>query len=178
MSEKPELIKVDMGPYASRLYKYDLFHNEEYRLDTSKGLKFLHFNAASQGVDINKVRSKRMFKVWQNRTVAALALSPHGVRKVAAEFLALAPDTEYTIPMCVGVSFVSKDDNYSKEIGRDESVKKMAEIDMKVIGLQINSTHIYVNLAPLKGIALTLRLNKKTGFSTVTGSITGRAEDL
>lgn len=171
-----DIIKVDLGPYASRLYKFDLFHNEEYRLDTSKGLKFLHFNTSSQGLD-QKRFSKRMFHVWQNRTVAALALSPHGIRGVVKDFLALEPDTQLFIQMAVGVAFVSRDDNYSRKIGRDESVRQITEIDLEVVSININKTHIYVNLAPHQGVALTLRLNKKTGFSTITGQITGRAED-
>lgn len=168
-TDTSKLIKVDLGPYASRLYKYDLYNDEEYRLDTSKGLKFLHFN----NEQVNKHMPKAVFRRYQNRTAAVLALSDNGVRKVAADFLALKADQELFIPMTVGVTFLSKDDNYSKKIGRDEAVKKMADIDLKVAGLVINETHIYVYLAPVQGVQLTLRTNKKTGFSTVTGKLTG-----
>lgn len=174
MSDKIELIKADFGPYASRLYKWDLFHDEEYRLDTSKGLKFLHFNSK-----LNlKSLSKSAFKKHQSRTVAVLALSPQGVKKVAADYLAaLAADSTLFIPMTVGVAMVSIDDNYSKSEGRDESVKKMADIDMEVVGLTVNATYIYVQLSSVRGVSLSLRLNKKSGFSTVTGNLVNRKED-
>lgn len=171
-----KLIKVDLGPYASRLYKYDLFHDEEYRLESSKGLKFLHFNIGTQGYG-QKTFSKNMFRIWQNRTVAVLALSPQGIRKIASEFLANNADTEYFIPMAVGVAFVSRDDNYSRQIGRDESVKQITEIDLKVLEVSTNQPHINVRLAPHQGVQLTLRLNKKSGFSNVVGIITGKEED-
>lgn len=182
MSDKlKELIKADMGPYASRLYKYDLFHDEEYRLDTTKGLKFLHFNMAGKGHEPKKMklRSKRMFKIWQSRTVAILALSSKGMKDTAQSFLDLVPepDTQLYIRMVVGVSFVSADDNYSKKIGRDESVKSIKEINAEVKNVNINATHIDITLAPIEGVQLTLRLNKKTGFSNVIGHITGKLED-
>lgn len=167
MDKKIELIKADFGPYASRLYKWDLFHDEEYRLDTSKGLKFLHFNSRASLKDL----SKSSFRKNRNRTVAVLALSPQGVKKIATDYLAaLAEDKDLYIPMTVGVSLVHREDNYSKAVGRDESVKKMADIDVQVVAMELNATHIYVRLAPVQGVSLTVRLNKKSGFSTVTGT--------
>lgn len=141
-------------------------------MNDNKALKFLHFN-----IDRQDSMSKRMFQIWQSRTVAALAVSPHAIRKFSVEYLAQEADQKMTIPMAVGIAFVSKDDNYNRSVGRDEAVKQMTEIDLEIVGININQTHIYLNLAPYKGVALTLRLNKKTGFSTVTGTITGRIED-
>lgn len=173
---KPELIKVDLGPYASRLYKYDLFNDEEYRLDSRKGLKFLHFNIARQGAD-QKTFSKRQFHVWQSRTAAVLALSQSGIVNIAKSFFNLVPDSKLMIKMIVGVTFLSRDDNYDRQIGRDESVKKMHEIEIEVNQVILNKTHIFIKLAPYDGISFNLRLNRKTGFSTVTGELTGREED-
>lgn len=166
----PDLIRVDMGPYASRLYKYDLWHDEEYRLDTSKGLKFLHFNLGNQ-----KKLSKRRLKMLQNRTVAVLALSPQGIKQVSNSFVNLEGDATLFTPMAIGVALVSTDDNYNKSKGRDESVRDITEVDIEVLSINMTKTHIYVNLASYKGVNLTLRLNKKTGFSTVIGSLTGAA---
>lgn len=171
MSDK--IIKVDLEQYASRLYKFDLFHDEEYRLYTSKGLKFLHFN---QNFNLKEL-PKPTFRIWQNRTVAVLALSPTTITNAVSAFLTSPSDNNLLITMAIGVAFVSRDDNYSRKIGRDESVKKMVEIDLEVVAVNINKNHIHINLAPYQGIALVLRLNKKTGFSTVTGKITGLAKD-
>lgn len=167
----PELIKADLGPYASRLLKYDLFNDEEYRLDSKKGLKFLHFNSPYN----QRTFSKRMFSVWQNRTVAVLALSPKGIKDLAEAFLKSDPkeDESNFIRLGIGVAFVSRDDNYNKRIGRDESIKNMVEANIEAVSINVNKTHIYVSLATYKGVDLTLRLNKKTGFSTVVGQING-----
>lgn len=174
MSDKPELIKVDLGPYASQIYKFMLFDDgEHYMADSNKILKFLHFNTQYN----QKKFSKQQLHAYQNRTVAALALSPHAIKQTARDFLALAPETELHIAMSVGVAFVSKNDNYSREIGRNESVKAMTEINLRVNSVNISPSHIYINLAAHQGVSLTLRLNKKTGFSAVTGHLTGRPED-
>lgn len=176
MSDKPQLTKADLGPYASRLYKYDLFNDEEYRLDSHKGLKFLHFNIAAQGAD-QKRFSKRQIHVWQSRTAAILALSSSGINNIAKSFFNLAPDSKLMIQIAVGVTFLSRDDNYDRQIGRDESIKQMKEIELEVEKVELNKTHVFIILAPYQGIRFRLRLNRKTGFSTVTGELTGREED-
>lgn len=136
-------------------------------------LKFLHFNSQYN----QKTFSKRMFHVWQNRTVAALALSPHAIKQAAQDFLNLAADEQLYIRTTVGVAFVSRDDNYDRKVGRDEAVKKMTDINLEIISINANATHVYLNMAPHQGVALTYRLNKRTGFSSVLGQITGKAED-
>jgi len=166
MSKKPDLIQVDLGPYASRIYKFQLF--SEYYMSDNKALKFLHFNNSSL---LNQARSKRFKLKYQSRTVAALALSPNSIMKTASDFLKLEAGKELHIPMAVGVTLVSFDDLYNRSKGRDEAVKSMAEIDVKVNSVNINETHVYINLAPVKGVELSLRLNRRTGFSSVLGQI-------
>lgn len=168
MSDRPKLIQVDLGPYASSIYKFQLF--TEYYMTDNKALKFLHFN--NDQLNLEK-RSKAYREALQSRTVAALAVSPHAVRRHIADYLALQAGQELLIDMVVGVTALSKDDNYSRKTGRDEAVKQMAEISVKVESVNMNDTHLYVNLAPVKGVSLTLRVNRKTGFSSVLGQITG-----
>lgn len=138
----------------------------------NKALKFLHFNTTAL---TDHMKNKRVKQLHQSRTVAALALSPTAIRKTVADYLLLEAGQELHIPMAMGISIVSFDDNYSRQAGRDTSVKAMAEIDVKVNSVNANDTHIYVNLAAVKGIELTLRLNRKTGFSSVLGQIVGPA---
>ena len=133
-------------------------------------LKFLHFNNTNNRLS---KRSKAMRLATQSRTVAALALSPNAIKKAASDYLNMEAGQELLIQMAVGVTLLSFDDNYSRSIGRDQAVKQMAEIDVKVESVNISDTHIYVNLAAVKGVALSLRLNRKTGFSSVLGQITG-----
>lgn len=168
MSDK--LIKADLGPYASRIYKFQLF--SEYYMSDNNALKFLHFNNTDL-IKSRRPRSKHTKQKEQSRTVAALAVSPHAIRKAMADFLLAEADQEVTMPMAVGVTLVSFDDMYNRAKGRDEAVKQMAELDVKIESINANETHLYINLAPVKGVALTLRLNRKTGFSSVLGQIVG-----
>jgi hypothetical protein len=170
-----QLTKVDMGPYASRIYKFGLFDDGEHYMEGNNALKFLHFNNTEmlQYDGYTKAHKQKM----QSRTVAALALSPNAIRKTVADFLLLDAGQELSIPMAVDVTLVSLDDMYNRSVGREQAVRAMAEIDVKVVDIHANETHVYVNLAPIKGVALTLRLNRKTGFSSVLGKIVGSGRE-
>lgn len=135
-------------------------------------LKFLHFNIERQ-----KEMSKGMLHLWQSRTVAALAIEPEEVQGLANQFLGTDPSKPIMARMAVGVTFVSKDDMYNRQTGRDQAVKNMEEIELEVVSVNVNSTHIYVNLEAYKGVSLTLRLNKRTRFSTIVGQLSGKHED-
>lgn len=143
-------------------------------MSDNNALKFLHFNN-TEIIASRRPRSKISKQKEQSRTVAALAVSPHGIRKAMADFMLAEAGQEVTMPMAVGVTVVSFDDMYNRAKGRDEAVKQMTELDMKIESINANETHLYINLAPIKGVALTLRLNRKTGFSSVLGQIVGPA---
>lgn len=165
-----KLVRVDLGAYAGRLHKFYLF--QDHYMENA--LKFLHFNVGTEGQD-QKTFGKRMFRIWQNRTIAVLALSPNAIKKIAADYL--ANPEPMTVAMAVGVAYVSKDDNYNKAIGRDQSVRNIKELDLEIKNVEINENHIFIALVPHEGVQLRLRLNRKTGFSTVTGHITGSEKD-
>lgn len=155
---------------ANKTYKENLFEEEENKLNTDKLLKFLHFNRGN-----TKKLPRKQAKLWQNRTVAVLAYKPEYVKSTAEDFINATLSNTLLIPVNVGVAFVSLDDNYYKKKGREEAEKLMKTIDLKVIGVVSSPTHIFVNLESYKGVSLNLRLNKNSGFSTVTGSLS--AED-
>lgn len=133
-------------------------------------LKFLHFNNPK----VDKRTPRRLFKLHQNRTVAVYIHSKDKIIEHALGFAISKFDESYLVEMNVGVTLVSRDDNYSKQKGREESIKQLEEVKLKVTGLTINEKHMFVHLEPYKGVLLHLRLNKKTGFATVTGEIYGR----
>ncbi len=171
MSDKPQLIKVDMGPYASQIYKFGLFDREEHYMSGNNALKFLHFNNDEKLNTLSM--SKRQQKLKRSRTVAVLALSPHAIKQATAHYAAIKfeNDESLYLRMAIGVEKVSLDDNYSKAIGRDKAVKKMQEVNMMIIGLTMNENHIFLHLMEYEGVELSLRLNRKTGFSTVVGKM-------
>ena len=132
-------------------------------------IKFLHLNQ-----EIPKTVSRKFFNKMQSRTVAVNIFMPEFIKFTAAAFLCHRPDSneDIYVRIFVGVSFVSRKDNYSKKIGRAESMKAMKEINLKVIGTVVTETHIFIKLESHQGISLNLRLNKKSGFSTVVGNLT------
>lgn len=147
------------------------FHEEELKKEekvSSKEnpLKFIHFNNGEP-----KSLSKKARINYQSRTVAALTLSPNAIRQLATDFVNIEQDTQLFTEMTVGITLLSKEDKYCKKTGRDEAVRKMAEISLQVLSVVVNPTHIYVSLAQHQGVVLTLRLNKNTGFSTVVGQM-------
>jgi hypothetical protein len=144
---------------------------KENKLD--QPLKFLHFNDPR----VNKLTPKSIFSKWQNRTVAVIPLTAGEIRQVAFDFLNRAPDTQLFVRLAVGVTFVSRDDNYNKAIGRDQATQRLEEVNLEVTALNVNSTHIHITLASHKGVSLNLRTNLKTKFSTVTGTLTGQEVD-
>lgn len=161
-----ELVKADFGPYASRIYKFMLF-NEENFMDNP--LKFIHINndnlIKGPGLSNKEKRKNR------SRTVAVLSLSPHAIRKAVSEYLNNTSDQAITIPMVVGIQVVSLEDNYSKKIGRDLSVGQMKELDLEIKNVRIEGDTVSVKLETYENVTLSLRLNKKTGFSTVYGRL-------
>lgn len=165
--KKLDLIKVDMGPYASRIYKFDMFREGEHYMAGNDKLKFLHFN----NDEANRKLSNRQAKMNRSRTVAVLALSPNAITKNAAMYASLPADGRLFVEMAVGVEKVSLDDNYNKTIGRDRSVGQMREMDLEVVGLTMNENHIFLHFAEYEGVKISVRLNRKTGFSTVVGKM-------
>lgn len=160
-------IEVDLGPYASKIYKFQLF--SEHYMSDNKALKFLHFNNDKD----NKSLSRKQAKANKSRTVAILSLSPHSIVKNAVAYSGLGFGDTLFMQMAIGVEKVSLDDTYVKSIGRDKSVSKMQEVDLEVIGVNVNPTHIMLHFAEYEGINLTARLNRATGFSTIIGKMNG-----
>lgn len=165
MSDKPNLIKADLGPYASRIYKFTLFDEEGYYMENP--LKFIHINNDEK--NRNSKKSNKYKRLDRSRTVAVLSLSPNAIKKIATDYINSSEDLY--ILMTVGVQIVSLDDNYNKKVGRDLSVKQMKDVDLKVTGVGSNDDFITVTLETHENINLSLRLNKKTGFSTVYGRL-------
>jgi hypothetical protein len=131
--------------------------------------KFLHFQNP-----FPKSRNAALKRKYQSRTVAAEAPEAKVVSALAADFVATHPENQMLIHVLkVGVALVHPNDNYSKKTGRETAVSKMEEIPLKVVGTVVTPTHVFVRLQRFKGMALNLRLNKATGFTTVTGSISG-----
>lgn len=164
-----KLIKVDLGPYASRIYKFDLFSEGEYYMAGNDKLKFLHFNNDDKLLKM----SNRQARLNRSRTVAVLALAPHTISKNAAAYAALTNGEQLFIPIAVGVATASLDDNYNRALGRDKSVKEMKEIDVQVIGISMNENHIFLHMEELDGVSISFRVNRKSGFSTVVGKMNG-----
>lgn len=166
---KPELIKADFGPYASRIYKFDLFSEGEYYMAGNDKLKFLHFNNDDK---LSKM-SNRQARLNRSRTVAVLALAPQTISRYAADYAALKADQQLLIPIAVGVAVASLDDNYNRALGRNLSVGEIKEVDVQVTGISMNENHIFLHMAELEGVNISFRVNRKTGFSTVVGKMNG-----
>lgn len=160
-----ELIKVDLGPYASRIMKFTMYREEEYM---DNPLKFIHINNDETNRRKNYPLSLKDKRANRSRTVAVLSLSPTAVKKLVAAFLA---GEELYLDMTVGVQTVSLSDNYNKATGRDLSVKKMKKVALKVESVKIDDNFINVRLETHESVNLSIRLNKKTGFSTVFGRL-------
>jgi len=132
-----------------------------------KMIKFLHFH------DPLLIKSsQRAEKPFQDRTAATVPATPEQIRSLATEFISTHPVDQILIHvLTVGVALLHPHDNYCKKTGRDLAASKMEEIPLKVVGVQITPTHIFVKLQKFKGMDLNLRLNKATNFSTVTGKL-------
>ena len=129
--------------------------------------KFLHFQNP-----LPKRACARLQKLKQSRTVAVESAAPDVVRALAADFVLTHPTEQFLMHVLrVGVTFLHPNDNYSKQAGRDTASQKMEDIPLKVIGVHVTPTHIFVRLQKFKGMHLNLRLNKATNFSTVTGLV-------
>ncbi len=166
-SNKPELIKADMGPYASQIFKFTIYNEENFM---ENPLKFIHINndKTNQNNPNLSIKEKRENR---SRTVAVLSLSPNSIRKIATEYVN-STDKDVFVQMYVGVQVVSLEDNYNKKKGRDLSVSKMKEVELQVMELIMKGDFIKIRLETHENITLVLRLNKKTGFSTVYGKLT------
>jgi hypothetical protein len=131
--------------------------------------KFLHFNVPPGQWERPKDRKR-----YQSRTVAAQPVPGDQIRKIASAFMDKQSFNDDVFALLnIGVTFLSFKDRYNKTTGRTEAESKQKFEKLKVNGVVVNNTHIYVNLAPFKGIGLNLRLNKESGYSTVTGDLTG-----
>lgn len=126
--------------------------------------KFLHFNVEEQ----TRPMSQRMRKKFQSRTLAVEPLSADAIKQVASDYLALQSGNDLTVSLKIGVTLCSLKDRYCKAQGRKESLEKQVVADVSVRGLIVNDTHIFIKLAAYRGVVMNLRLNKKSGFVTVT----------
>ena len=129
--------------------------------------KFLHFNHH----DLLRTASQKTKKKFQSRTLAVEAVSGDQIKNLAAKFL--VSNNPVPVPLTIGVTMCSFADNYCKATGREESLEKQVDVLLEMSGVTINDTHIFIHLRPYCGVELNLRLNKKTGFSTVTGDLVG-----
>lgn len=128
-------------------------------------VKFLHFNVEEQTRNLpTKLRKK-----FQSRTVAVVPIPGDILASLAASYI--ANKAEVVIPIKVGVTFLSLKDRYTKSVGRDESMAKSKIVMIKVKGVTISDTHVFVHLETFQGVSMNLRLNKVSGFTTVTGSL-------
>lgn len=129
--------------------------------------KFLHFN-----VILRPDASLSQRKKYQSRTAVVEPVAAQDVKNLASNFLQLPANAELSVPLNVGVTFLSLKDRYSKKEGRAEATKRLSPVLFNVVAVQITQTHVFVQLTEYKGITLLLRLNKASGFSTVTGTLT------
>jgi hypothetical protein len=133
----------------------------------SDAIKYLHFN----NTYIKKEDSKKFRRKYASRTVAAKAAP-------AADILALAHNyagstQEFVYGLLVGVTVLSIDDVYDRKLGRQFATEKMTSVELTINSIVTNKTHIFVHFKTYKGVDLSLRLNKNTGFSTVVGNFMG-----
>jgi hypothetical protein len=128
--------------------------------------KFLHMNVVLPVGTGLKAR-----KLLQSRTVAVNSLTSQQVMVLAQDFLNLASGPQ-TVNLDIGVTFCSLKDKYSRKEGRTQALKRMSSATLEVTGVNVTETHIFVVLKEYRGITLALRLNKKSGFSCVVGSLT------
>jgi hypothetical protein len=126
--------------------------------------KFLHFN-----VVLNPKSSLKTRKMYQSRTVAVDPVSAVDIASLAQLFL--SAQYQMTVQLNIGVTFLSLKDRYSKKEGRLQAIQRMTLHTMEIEGITVNATHVFIQLKEYMGISLLLRLNKATGFSTVTGSL-------
>lgn len=126
--------------------------------------KFLHFNVAEQTRNL----SQKLRKKYQSRTVAVDTLSADEIRSLAQDFVA---GKSPVVRLNVGVTYCSFQENYCKASGRKEALAKQMGIDVAIGGVVVNDTHVFVQLVPYCGVQMNLRLNKSSGFSTITGQL-------
>ncbi len=107
----------------------------------------------------------------QSRTAVIEPLSAQDVRNIAQNFISLPANAELSVPLNVGVTYLSLKDRYSKKEGRAEATKRLKKVLLDVKAIHITQNHIFVRLSEYCGITLMLRLNKTSGFSTVVGSM-------
>lgn len=129
-------------------------------------MKFLHFNVVLHPKSSPKTRKK-----YQSRTVAVTPVSAEEIMTLVQAFMT-AKGGELPVTTDIGVTFLSLKDRYSKKEGRAEAIKRMKSVGLTVQNVNISSTHIFVQLSEYHGVTLLLRLNKSSGYSTVTGSLT------
>lgn len=155
---------VDAGPYLSQIYKHTIFREVDFT-DREDIVKFIHFNTPT----VRKRLKGELYKKLQDRTVAILAPSAQKVYRIVEEYLENKDGTDFTVNMVVGVAFCNKQDQFSKEVGRDQAVSKLEDVSLTIESVKINNKHVYVDFKTYKGVNLAIRLNKSTGFTTILG---------
>lgn len=136
-------------------------------------IRYLHFNHK-----LAKSVSRDFRKRFQNRTVAALALDKGQIENIANAFIGFKPvfkDEQMYTRLGIGVAMLHPKDQYDKALGRNAAHVNMKEVNLEVKEVFITKTHIYVGLESYRGVRLKLRVNKVTGYSTVSGSLEGEA---
>lgn len=130
--------------------------------------KYLHFN-----VPPNEWEKKSLKKRFQSRTVAAEPPKSDYVYKLASAFIGRKKEEELHAIINVGVTFLSFKDRYNRKTGRQEAEKHVKMEKLKVVGVIVTESHIFIKLEKFKGVAMALRTNKATHFTTVTGELEG-----
>lgn len=129
-------------------------------------IQFIHLNNTAFSRDTADRRSRKRF---QSRTVAVLAVSPTRIRKIAQNFMeSVGP---MTVSMMVGITLVSYDDNYIRAKGREESVKKMKEVDLEIYSVQITADRIQIFFKDHENVRIDMRMMKGRGGVAITGFI-------
>jgi hypothetical protein len=132
-------------------------------------LRYLHFN----NDQANRKVSKKQARANRSRTLAVASLSTEEVKNCVLSFASAEADCgeQVFLRMLIGIAVASIDDNYNRKIGRQLSSEEMKEVNLEVVGVTINQDHTFLHFAEYEGVKLAVRLNRKTGFSTVVGKM-------
>ena len=132
-------------------------------------LRYLHFN----NDQTNRKVSKKLARANRSRTLAVESLSLEEVKNCVANFSSTESGEQIFVRMIVGTAVASIDDNYNRKIGRELSSSEMKEVNLELIGVTVNQEHTFLHFAEYEGVKLAVRINRKTGFSTVVGKMNG-----
>lgn len=124
--------------------------------------------------------------MFPSMTVALEHPSASQVKTLAQSYLKdpYAKDAKVFWNLRAGATFLHKNDQYNKEIGRNEAKAKVVSHKLEVLGVRLTKTHVFVDLSSLvftvkskdnpvkvvqqESFDVSLRLNKKTNYATTT----------